>query len=415
MEINTLKVFNSHTLNIIIILVVILLFDKLSKKNVKEGFINPAAISKVFSALVDFCTNIPTILAMMVDAMITFFLNFVDIFIALFSALEWIINIPGWVMEGFFYLIALILDLIVIMVTWLNPITMIKGVVKLILAMVKIILSFVIDTIIHLLRLLFNYIGGNLQTGLWGIPHGPDNHKAHRKIDGLERPIDDDDMGYGDHHHGASPHDGEKDPHLYSPLRCYKEIGANGFMNIIAIIICPPLGVFMAYGLSGWFKILICCCLTLFYYIPGLFYALLITTHLGIGNDLDFKDCGGRTGGYIIKGCGHRKTEEHCNEATIPKKKDINGKEIKACYWNPKNKKCRSLIYDGSFYEKLIIEKNTKDPSRTNIDTTTIDYNRFDDIDPGGVYSYREKPRILDKWAATANYKDAEDEGDNEN
>jgi uncharacterized membrane protein YqaE (UPF0057 family) len=48
------------------------------------------------------------------------------------------------------------------------------------------------------------------------------------------------------------------------------------FSILLGTIICPPLGVFMDLGVSGWFNILICLCLTLLFYFPGLFYALVI-------------------------------------------------------------------------------------------------------------------------------------------
>lgn len=48
------------------------------------------------------------------------------------------------------------------------------------------------------------------------------------------------------------------------------------FSIILGTIICPPLGVFMDLGITGWFNILICLILTLIFYIPGLVYALLI-------------------------------------------------------------------------------------------------------------------------------------------
>ena len=60
----------------------------------------------------------------------------------------------------------------------------------------------------------------------------------------------------------------------YMPMRCYKGIGTSSFINIVAMIICPPLGVFMSFGLSGWFKILICCGLTIFFII-SLVYSML--------------------------------------------------------------------------------------------------------------------------------------------
>ena len=56
-------------------------------------------------------------------------------------------------------------------------------------------------------------------------------------------------------------------------MRCYKSVGSEGWINMMATIICPPLGVFMAFGLKGIIKIVVCCLLSLLYYIPGLVYA----------------------------------------------------------------------------------------------------------------------------------------------
>jgi uncharacterized membrane protein YqaE (UPF0057 family) len=118
-------------------------------------------------------------------------------------------------------------------------------------------------------------------------------------------------------------------------MRCYKGMGANNYLNIVAIILCPPLGVFMSYGLSGIFKILICAALSLLYYFPGLIYALLITTHLGIGNEIDYSDCGGSFGGLIVEGCPKRMTKTDCDSANIPNKIDKEGKPLPACIWTP--------------------------------------------------------------------------------
>ena len=58
--------------------------------------------------------------------------------------------------------------------------------------------------------------------------------------------------------------------------KCYlKRDGKIPFNIIIGTIICPPLGVFMEYGLSGWINILICILLSICLYFPGLIYALL--------------------------------------------------------------------------------------------------------------------------------------------
>ena len=59
--------------------------------------------------------------------------------------------------------------------------------------------------------------------------------------------------------------------------KCYRTSdGLIPFSVIIATVLCPPIGVFMEYGLFGWFNILICALLTLAFYFPGLIYALIL-------------------------------------------------------------------------------------------------------------------------------------------
>jgi len=48
------------------------------------------------------------------------------------------------------------------------------------------------------------------------------------------------------------------------------------FSILLGTILCPPLGVFMDMGITGWMNILICFIFTLMFYLPGLFYALLV-------------------------------------------------------------------------------------------------------------------------------------------
>ena len=48
------------------------------------------------------------------------------------------------------------------------------------------------------------------------------------------------------------------------------------FSIILGTILCPPIGVFMDLGITGWFNIFVCALLTLLFYLPGLFYALLV-------------------------------------------------------------------------------------------------------------------------------------------
>lgn len=344
---------------LIIIGITIFGYNKLQEKKViesKEHFYIFGSLIKAMRSIADFFVTFPDLFMIMVDAMINFFLSFVDIILTLVSALEWIVNIPMWFIEFFFFIITLIADVILLIILWLNPITMIKGIVKMIFFMIKLILVFIFDMVKHIVRQVLEYFLDKFRDGLWGIPHGPDQHVDHIKWGDMERPIDEGSLGPHQHHHN---HDLDIDNlNIYKPLRCYKGIGANGYLNIIAIIICPPLGVFMSFGLAGWLKIIICAGLSLFYYFPGLVYALLITTHLGLGIDIDTDDCGGVSGGFFTQGCEKRLTKDSCEDATIPYYKDKNQDKIRACKWEPNTSLgggvCRSQHFRGRAYENLM-------------------------------------------------------------
>ena len=65
--------------------------------------------------------------------------------------------------------------------------------------------------------------------------------------------------------------------HKNSKKKCYlTNTNTIPFSVILGTILCPPIGVFMDLGLTGWLNILICILLTLCLYVPGLIYALLI-------------------------------------------------------------------------------------------------------------------------------------------
>jgi len=273
-------------------------------------------------------------------------MGIVNFFIALLDILLVIADVFAAIPVIFF----VIMDLIMIAFTWLWPISMIKGVVQSVFTITKILLLMVFDVITYILREVFKKLFGLIKGGLWGLPHTPEQHRTHAELVlGL-------DTQSGDHHH--HPHYSDftqtRDNSLYRPLRCYKGMGSNGYINIISTIICPPLGIFMAFGMKGWFKIAICSLLSLLYYIPGLVYALLITTHLGLGRKITAKDCGGAANyGLRLAGCTAIKTEKDCNEATIPGWRAANGDEIRACVFKRDpgaeyGGKCYNIIYPSS-------------------------------------------------------------------
>ena len=47
------------------------------------------------------------------------------------------------------------------------------------------------------------------------------------------------------------------------------------FINILVMILCPPLAIFMNEGMGSIFYVIIASVLTYFYYLPGLIYSCL--------------------------------------------------------------------------------------------------------------------------------------------
>lgn len=59
--------------------------------------------------------------------------------------------------------------------------------------------------------------------------------------------------------------------------KCYiAPDGSVPFSVVVVTVLCPPVGVFMEYGILGWLKIIVCFLLTLMLYFPGLIYALIL-------------------------------------------------------------------------------------------------------------------------------------------
>jgi uncharacterized membrane protein YqaE (UPF0057 family) len=69
----------------------------------------------------------------------------------------------------------------------------------------------------------------------------------------------------------------KKDKSTDANYKCYgvEDDGTVPTSILISTILCPPLGVFMMYGITGWLSIITSAILSLFYYIPGLLYALM--------------------------------------------------------------------------------------------------------------------------------------------
>lgn len=79
------------------------------------------------------------------------------------------------------------------------------------------------------------------------------------------------------------------------------------WVRYLTLVLCPPAAVFMAYGLIGWYQIIICCIATLFYYFPGLAYAIIVIGRSEVNNYMKkFKegdgcnDGDGKSKGFFI-------------------------------------------------------------------------------------------------------------------
>lgn len=330
---------NNTYITIGIVVITLLGIHINNEMNQVENFANVvASLPKLINAIMSFFTNFVDLFMVLVDAIVNFALSFVDLFLILVEALQWIGKIPGWVVMLAMNILNILIDLLTIIVLWLNPITLVRSIIKTIFFFIKMIFLMTLDIFIQVFRIVSEKLLNAFRGGMWGIPHEPHHHIKHsRRFGGY---INKNDIG-GNYHHHQHKGNGQKwnkhyeDAHKYRSMRCYRGLTADGYLNIIGTIICPPLGVFMSFGLSGILKIILCAGLTLYYYIPGLVYAFLITSHLGLGMQLKFTDCGGGIGGLTVSGCEKRKTRGLCEDATLPDKRGKDGSLIPACKWEP--------------------------------------------------------------------------------
>ena len=158
----------------------------------------------------------------------------------------------GYFIEWFFKFIIWFLKFTIwFLIDFLNPINFIKDFFKSIMLITITICRIPIELIMASLKITINMIGGWMQ-GFWGwdMSNLTKNDKNSIYFKSYNRTA------------------GQK---IY-----YTQQNTIPFSIILGTILCPPMGVFMDLGTSGWLNIIICCLLTLLFYLPGLCYALLI-------------------------------------------------------------------------------------------------------------------------------------------
>ena len=164
-----------------------------------------------------------------------------DFFIFIYNALVWFVKFILWFVT---FLVWLFTDL-------LNPLILFTDFFNSLIAIVLAICRLPFDILMALMSISVNILGGWMQ-GFWGwdqssLTTNDKNSNYFKKLNRIK---------------------GKK---------CYlTNTNTVPFSVVLGTILCPPIGVFMDMGLTGWLNILICILLTLLFYIPGLVYALLI-------------------------------------------------------------------------------------------------------------------------------------------
>jgi len=163
------------------------------------------------------------------------------VFIFLLKFTFWLLKFMFWFIK---FSIWMLTDL-------LNPVTLINDFFNSLMLILHGLVNVVFLVFNTLASLTVNTLGGMMQ-GLWGwdmssLTKNDKNSKYFKKFDRIK---------------GAKTY--------------LTNTNTVPFSIILGTILCPPMGVFMDLGLSGWLNIVICALLTLLFYLPGLCYALLI-------------------------------------------------------------------------------------------------------------------------------------------
>ena len=164
-----------------------------------------------------------------------------EFFMFILELLFWLIKFLIWFIQ---FIIWIIMDLC-------NPVNLVNDFFQSLMLIIYSIFNAISNIIIAVISLTINTIGGWMQ-GFWGW-----------------------DMSSLSKNDKNSPYfksfDRTKGQKTY-----LTNTNTVPFSIILGTILCPPMGVFMDLGVTGWLNIIICALLTLLFYLPGLCYALLI-------------------------------------------------------------------------------------------------------------------------------------------
>jgi uncharacterized membrane protein YqaE (UPF0057 family) len=171
----------------------------------------------------------------------TLFINLGKVFMSIGDFIEWLIKFVLWFIQ---FMMWVFTDL-------LNPLTLATEFLKSLMVIIITILKLPFDMIMGLFTFFINSVGNWMQ-GFWGWDQSSLTKEDKQSI-------------------------------YFKKLNKNKGVKAYltnsntvPFSIILGTLLCPPMGVFMDMGTTGWLNIVICILLTLAFYVPGLVYALLI-------------------------------------------------------------------------------------------------------------------------------------------
>ena len=164
-----------------------------------------------------------------------------EFFVMIFKIFIWLVKFVWWLIQFLFWMFT---DL-------LNPINFMGDFFNTLILIVLAVCRIPVDIFMALLTFSINLMGTWMQ-GFWGWDQSGLTKKD-RESDYFKK---------------INKHNNKK---------CYlTNSNTVPFSVVLGTILCPPIGVFMDMGLTGWLNILVCIFLTLLFYIPGLVYALLV-------------------------------------------------------------------------------------------------------------------------------------------
>lgn len=181
------------------------------------------------------------------------------VFVLLYKAITFIIKMIIWLIQ---FILWFFID-------FLNPINFINDFIGNILKITRLIIIGTVDLVFGIIKKAFNTVFSKLFSGsIFGWDQNTYDRKQKRLwSDGTK--TNGDKCSEDDKYN--------KNSECYEGDKCYETPpGKIPFTIIIATILCPPIGIFMQYGISYWINILICAVLTLALYFPGLIYALVM-------------------------------------------------------------------------------------------------------------------------------------------